>query len=120
MKNAVKKMKTNNEKGIQAELQAIDYLKSQNYTILRHRFLSPYGEIDILALKNQVLIAVEVKQRQYLEAARTCISYRQRQRIENALLYFVSQCPQYKDFSLRLDVVLTAEKQRVHIENAWI
>ena len=113
-------MKSNNEKGLQAEQKAIDYLKAHHYEILKHRFLSPYGEIDIVATKNKHLVAVEVKQRLYLEAARTCISKRQQQRIENALLYFVTKYPQFKDFSLRLDVILFAENTSVHIENAWV
>lgn len=112
-------MTTNHKKGIQAELQAIEYLKSQNYTVLKHRFLSPYGEIDILVLKDRVLIAVEVKQRPNLKIARSCITDRQKQRIEDTLLYFISLLPQYKTFSLRLDVIFIAEKHKVHIENAW-
>ena len=107
------------ESGIKAELKAIKNLQSINCVVLKHRFLSPYGEIDIVASKNNVLIAVEVKLRQSFFDARNCISKRQQQRIENALLYFVSQYKEYKNYDFRMDVMLFVQNEWLHIENAW-
>lgn len=110
---------THNDRGFKAELKAIQYLQAHQFIILKHRFLSPYGEIDIVATKESMLIAVEVKLRQSFFDARNCISMRQQNRIENALLYFISQYKEYKKHDLRMDVILFVQNEYVHIENAW-
>ena len=115
-------MKPPYKKGLLAEQKALSYLEAHHYIIIKQRYLSPYGEIDILAVNplKKILVAVEVKFRQSLEDARICITLRQKKRIENTLLHFVSRNEQYKHFNLRLDAILFADNQQVHIENAWI
>ena len=56
---------TPQEYGRQAELRAIQYLASQGYSILAHRFKTRHGEIDIVALEGEQLVFVEVKARQH-------------------------------------------------------
>jgi Holliday junction resolvase-like predicted endonuclease len=64
-------------------------LKTKGYDILGKRVRTKYGEVDILAKKDSDLVAVEVKQRRSLDSARSCISYKQRQRISNSLLCII-------------------------------
>ncbi|USO02096.1 MAG: YraN family protein [Alphaproteobacteria bacterium] len=113
-------MSSTYDKGIKKELKAINYLKAQKYKILHHRYRSRYGEIDIIATKGDVVIAVEVKLRQSFFDARTCITRRQMQRIEEGLLDFISKDIAYKNHSLRMDVILFVGNEQVHIENAWV
>lgn len=46
-----------------AEDFAAEYLSSNNYKIVERNFYSRFGEIDIIAVKNDTLIFVEVKAR---------------------------------------------------------
>ncbi|MDR0942584.1 MAG: YraN family protein [Holosporales bacterium] len=106
-------------KGISAEFQAEKELKKQGYKILGKRVRTRYGEIDILAKKNNDLVAVEVKQRKSLDAARACISYNQRRRISNSLMYIVSNGNELFE-NYRADVICLDSAGRFeHIENAF-
>ena len=42
---------------------ATEILKANGYYIIRRNFSCPYGEIDIVAIKNKVLSFIEVKTR---------------------------------------------------------
>ncbi|MBP9821994.1 MAG: YraN family protein [Candidatus Pacebacteria bacterium] len=49
------------ELGFFAEHYAAEYLKSKNYKILGHNYRKPWGEIDVIAEKQGIVIFVEVK-----------------------------------------------------------
>ena len=49
------------KKGLKAEELAIDYLKKNNYKIVATNFYSKFGEIDIIAYKDNVFRFIEVK-----------------------------------------------------------
>jgi len=49
------------ELGFFAEHYAAEYLKSKKYKILGHNYRKPWGEIDVIAEKEGVVIFVEVK-----------------------------------------------------------
>lgn len=44
-----------------AEKYAFNFLKSRNYSILALNYRKPWGEIDIIAEKNEVVVFIEVK-----------------------------------------------------------
>lgn len=48
-------------KGDIAEIQAINFLKINKFKVIEQNFYSKFGEIDIIASKNEVLHFVEVK-----------------------------------------------------------
>jgi len=48
-----------------AEQKAGEYLASRGYTIVERNYRKPWGEIDIIAKKKDVLIFVEVKANQH-------------------------------------------------------
>jgi len=50
-------------RGIQGEKYAQNYLFAQGYHVLMTNFHSKFGEIDIIAQKNNILIFFEVKTR---------------------------------------------------------
>lgn len=56
-------MKIANPTGRLGEQAAVDFLKKINYKILDRNFRAGYGEIDIIAVKDNVLVFVEVKTR---------------------------------------------------------
>lgn len=49
------------KKGLKAEEVAVDYLKRNNYQIVTTNFYSKFGEIDIIAYKNNTFHFIEVK-----------------------------------------------------------
>lgn len=49
------------ELGFFAEHYAADYLKSKGYAVVGHNYRKPWGEIDVIAEKEGIIVFVEVK-----------------------------------------------------------
>ena len=47
--------------GVIGEDIAVKFLKSKEFTILHRNYLKPYGEIDIVCVKDEIVHFVEVK-----------------------------------------------------------
>lgn len=54
-------MKISNPIAVRGEELATYFLKSKGYKIIERNFRKGYGEIDIIAIKNNILVFVEVK-----------------------------------------------------------
>lgn len=52
-----------NKTGVWGELFAVRYLRNNDYKILTTNYISRFGEVDIIAEKNNVVCFVEVKTR---------------------------------------------------------
>lgn len=52
-----------NRVGVWGELFAVRYLRNEKYKILTTNYISRFGEIDIIAEKNKLIVFVEVKTR---------------------------------------------------------
>ena len=96
--------------GLSAESRAAAYLMAKGYRILARRFRSPYGEIDLVARRRNLLAFVEVKARASLDEAAYAVTPRQQQRIINAAQAWLMTHPEHADFDLRFDVMLIAPK----------
>lgn len=55
--------KSRRRQGSDAEDRAADYLLAKGYTLIGRRIATPSGEIDVVALDGETLVAVEVRQR---------------------------------------------------------
>ena len=103
-------MTSNYIKGINAESRVVKILLNSGYEILGRRIKTKYGEIDILAFKDNTVVAIEVKQRKTLEIARECLTNRQMHRISKALQLVMYQRSLEKEKFIfenyRIDVVL--------------
>ena len=55
--------------GLSAESYAAAYLMAKGYRILAKRFRTPYGEIDIVARRRNLIVFIEVKARASLDDA---------------------------------------------------
>ena len=62
---------------LSAESRAAAYLMAKGYRILAKRFRTPYGEIDLVAKKRNLLAFVEVKARASLDDAAYAVTPRQ-------------------------------------------
>jgi putative endonuclease len=96
--------------GLSAEARAAAYLMVKGYRILARRFRTPYGEIDIVARRRQLLAFVEVKARASLDEAAYAVTERQQQRIIEAAQAWLMAHPEHADFDLRFDVMLIAPR----------
>ncbi|KWV45817.1 hypothetical protein AS156_22540 [Bradyrhizobium macuxiense] len=96
--------------GISAESRAAAYLMAKGYRILAKRFRTPYGEIDLVARRRDLLVFVEVKARASLDEAAYAVTPRQQQRVINAAQAWLMAHPEHAEFDLRFDAVLIAPR----------
>ena len=97
--------------GLSAETRAAAYLMAKGYRILAKRFRTPYGEIDLVARKRNLLVFVEVKARSSLDEAAYAVTPRQQQRIINAAQAWLMAHPEHAEFDMRFDAMLIAPKR---------
>ncbi|HEC90205.1 MAG TPA: YraN family protein [Alphaproteobacteria bacterium] len=106
--------------GRRAELLAALSLMLKGYRILRRRFKTSTGEIDLIARRGRLLIAVEVKARQTLGQAAEAVTPGQRARIVRALEVFIAARPDCARMDIRFDVMAVRPRcWPVHLKDAW-
>lgn len=96
--------------GLSAESRAAAWLIAKGYRILARRFRTPYGEIDLVARRRNLIAFVEVKARASLDDAAYAVTPRQQQRIIAAAQVWLMAHPEHAEFELRFDAVLIAPK----------
>ncbi|MBQ7674329.1 MAG: YraN family protein [Alphaproteobacteria bacterium] len=105
-------------KGILGEIIAAIYLIFKGFWIIERRFKTRCGEIDIIAIKNDIVVFVEVKSRKNIDQCFNAIRYRQLRRIQNASQIFLKRNPNLMKHQIRFDVVLISDWcLPLHIEN---
>ena len=62
--------------GLSAESRAAAFLMAKGYRILAKRFRTPYGEIDLVARKRNLIAIIEVKARPSLDDAAYAVTPR--------------------------------------------
>ena len=106
--------------GVKAEIIAALFLQIKGYRILARREKTIVGEIDLIARRGDILIAVEVKARKSLETAAYAITLKQKQRITRALEIWGQKYPDYVKINKRFDAILIIPwRLPKHIINAW-
>jgi len=94
------------ELGKLGEKYALDYLRSNNYEIIKVNYRCRYGEIDIIAKEKNILVFVEVKTRtsdafgKGLEA----VDAKKQRKIKQVALYFLNNYRKPVE-DLRFDVI---------------
>lgn len=107
-------------RGRAGETRAVWWLRLQGFRILARNWRHPLGEIDILARRGRLLVAVEVKWRDSLGQAAEAVQVAQRRRIAQAAAVFLGQQPDAATLSLRFDAMLLAPgRWPHHIRDAW-
>ena len=96
--------------GLSAESRAAAYLIAKGYRILAKRFRTPYGEIDLVARKRNLIAFVEVKARASLDEAAYAVTPRQQQPIVNAAQAWLMAHPEHAEFEMRFDAMLIAPR----------
>jgi putative endonuclease len=97
--------------GLSAESRAAAYLMAKGYRILAKRFRTPYGEIDLVARKRNLLVFIEVKARATLDEAAYAVTPRQQARIIDAAQGWLMAHPEHAEFDMRFDAMLIAPRR---------
>src|SRR6266403_896983 len=97
--------------GLSAETRAAAFLMAKGYRILAKRFKTPYGEIDIVAKKRNLIAFIEVKARSRLDDAAYAVTPRQQARIIDAAQGGLMAHPEHAEFDLRFDAILIAPRR---------
>lgn len=107
-------------RGRRGEAWAVWWLRLKGYRILARNWRHPLGEIDILARRGRLLVAVEVKSRDNYTQAAEAVRLLQRRRIANAAAVFLGQQADAAALSLRFDAMLLVPgRWPHHIRDAW-
>lgn len=107
--------------GAQSEALAEDWLTARGFDILARQFKVPGGEIDLIAISKDIIIFVEVKARQKLDAALSAISSIKQRRVARAAAHWLAHNPWAgENHVLRGDAVCLGSRcSPVHIEDAF-
>ena len=97
--------------GLSAESRAAAFLMAKGYRILAKRFRTPYGEIDIVARKRNLIVFIEVKARASLDEAAYAVTPRQQARIIDAAQGWLMAHPEHAEFEMRFDAMLIAPRR---------
>lgn len=98
------------------------YLEKKGYQILERNFLKPYGEIDIICIKDDILIFVEVKTRKndQFKPASLDVDYYKKERIKKTAQAYIME-KDLGEFLISFDVCeVYLENKKIHyIKNAF-
>ena len=92
--------------GLSAETFAAWSLRLTGWRILKHRYKTKAGEIDLIAKRGKTVAFIEVKARKSRQAAMEAVTPASQRRIVRAAKIFVSEHPKAGFFTLRFDVVI--------------
>lgn len=103
--------------GHEAEAKAAKLLERAGFEIIAQRYKTKYGEIDIIARCDDLILIVEVKARATIEQAMDAVSRTAMRRIENASDIWLAEQADYHLLSLRYDLIaVLPEGEPHHIE----
>ena len=91
--------------GLFAEKIAAIFLMLKGYKILKRRYRSHFGEIDLIAKKSNIVVFIEVKARKNPKNLEEVISDHQTFRIHASAEFFISKNPKLQNCDLRFDFI---------------
>ncbi len=107
-------MKISLEVGLQAEEKAVKYLEKQGYFVVERNFHSRFGEIDIIAQKDEILHFFEVKYSKNYDAI-TRITPQKLQKIIKTVNYYLMK--KNPDYDYQIDALIVNETSIEIVEN---
>ena len=107
-------------RGLWAELYGIVFLFLKGYRILRWRYKTPVGEVDIIATRQGVISFFEVKLRASLEDGVAAVTPRMQARIARAAEHFMASNPSFSAYSQQFSVLGVTGWRIRHLDNAWV
>ncbi len=117
-------MAQHNDLGKEGEKLALDYLLAQGYQILEKNYTCLKAEVDVIALKENTLIAVEVKTRSsdYFGDPQDFIHPKKIKRLLLAIDQYVLE--KDLDVTVRFDVIAIVKQKKAfqieHLKDAFL
>lgn len=117
-------MAKHNELGSLGEEMAVEYLQKNNYTIIERNWRFKKAEIDVIALKNNILAVVEVKTRSsdYFGNPQDFVNQKKIQLLVEAVNEYVNA--KNLDVEVRFDIIAITKTQNSfnleHLEDAFL
>jgi putative endonuclease len=108
--------------GSQGEHKAALYLEAEGFSLIARNIRSPYGEVDLVVGKGNVIAFVEVKTRTktYFDLSQVITKTKQQRIIKTAQVFIQKNSSILGDGRVfRFDVVLVEPEQITHLENAF-
>jgi putative endonuclease len=106
--------------GFLAEWIAAGFLLIKGYRILALRYSAHSGEIDIIAMRRDIVVFVEVKARAHREAGLMAISQEKQRRFARAVHHWVGRNPWSMNRTLRCDdIIVLPMRLPYHLEDAF-
>ena len=112
----------NHKKGAWGEDMACKYIESVGYRILERNYRCPFGEIDIVAIEDNIYVFIEVKMRSGIKygVGSYAIDYYKKNHIKNSAKYYMKN---KNATGIRFDVIeITKYKENYYgkvIKNAF-
>lgn len=105
--------------GFSGERRAAARLKRDGYKIVKRNYRCPFGEVDIIAAKEDVLAFIEVKTRSddYFGQPNEAVGKDRQKRYKNCARFYFSG--REIDCTVRFDIIEVTEEGINHIENAF-
>lgn len=116
----MKEDKHNLKLGKAGEKKAVKYLRRQGYKIVERNWKNPFGEVDVIAFKDDVYAFVEVKTRlsDVFGLPSEAVNFARKQKyIRGAEYYFLNKNIVH---TVRFDIIEIFKNELNHIENAFI
>lgn len=108
--------------GNAGEEQAAAYLRQMGFTILERNYRTPFGEVDIIALKDEVVVYFEVKYRSTVNYGDPleAVNYKKQRQISRVANYHYASYARERELLCRFDVIgIYGDGTIRHIENAF-
>lgn len=109
------------EIGSAYEQKAVEYLEKHGYIIVGQNYFCRYGEIDVIAKKDDVLVFVEVKYRKSSKAGlgESAVDRKKQLHIVKTAQNYMIEKYKTDELSCRFDVIAINGTMLHHIENAF-
>ena len=120
MTDSAAKRQAAERRGRRAEWLAALSLRLKGYRILDRNVRYKAGEIDLIAVRNRVLVFVEVKARSSVALAAAAVTLQAQGRILRASQIWAGQRPRYAAYGHRFDIVAVVPRRwPVQIRDVW-
>ena len=105
------------------EDRAASFFEERGFTVVARNFRSRRGEIDIIAVQNDLLVCAEVKtwSKVKMDGIEYSIDYKKQKASLAACKFFLLKYPEYAESVIRFDVVFIDADNGVlrHIKDAF-